>query len=713
MLKPKPLKSALLAFAVKQFHNLCSIARDVFERLFGSEGIAVDTRRTLYSLRGIVVVIFITFAFTLTYLLTATPLTAQAATNATINFQARLETASGSIVPDGNYNVEFKLYNALTSSGSSQGSCTGDANCLWVETRTGTNQVGVANGYLTVDLGSVTAFPATINWDQDLYLSMNIGGTGATPSWDGEMSPRLHLTAVPYAFRAGRLAQYNGTTGFTSTLSLTQPTGGNQTFTLPDMAAAGTYSLLTSTTGVQLQASTPGTAQTGNFNISGTGIAGTLETSTLDTASTGTLSIGTTNATTIQIGNTTAAAVQTINIGNNNTSGSSTTVNIGPTTGAGNTMLQAGTGTLTIRTQAGGTINIGANNAHQTITIGNNSTTTAVNINAGTGGLNLGNSGVANSIQIGNTIGAVAQTINIGNNGTASSTTNVTIGSAIAGLVTVQSSGIQQTITASSDAIKTTTNSTTAFQVQNALAATILNVDTSNGRVVIGTGSSGAVLVLDGSTTDPTYVDGAMYYNTSSKSFRCGQNGAWVACDGPVYTEHASGGTPSGDTLSNWTSSKAFSDIYTSPANDCQPGVTYMITAAGYFDTASTAPTYTFYLYYGGDMVQTGGMSGSSWSNITSGAGWQMNAQIVCEATGSGTSGKIDVEGVTSVMNTRSGGANNGVTALTGNMTNGNTGYAGVDTTIPNSIKVQVSCNTASTSNSVTMTQFIVQRLGP
>lgn len=41
----------------------------------------------------------------------------QAATNSTINFQARILTNTGALVPDGYYNVEFKLYTA--SSGGS------------------------------------------------------------------------------------------------------------------------------------------------------------------------------------------------------------------------------------------------------------------------------------------------------------------------------------------------------------------------------------------------------------------------------------------------------------------------------------------------------------------------------------------------------------------------------------------------------------------
>ncbi|HEX7963148.1 MAG TPA: hypothetical protein VF466_01010, partial [Candidatus Saccharimonadales bacterium] len=165
---------------------------------------------------------------------------AVAATSNVINFQARLMNATGSIAPDGDYNVEFKLYNALTSSGSSQGSCTGDAACLWTETRVSTNKVHVANGYVSVSLGSVTSFSSTINWDQQLWLGMNIGGVGS-PVWDGEMTPRLQLTAVPYAFRAGALA---GGSGANTTVLDTGTPSGNNTIHLP--AESGTICIQSS-----------------------------------------------------------------------------------------------------------------------------------------------------------------------------------------------------------------------------------------------------------------------------------------------------------------------------------------------------------------------------------------------------------------------------------------------------------------------------------
>src|SRR3712207_1826948 len=71
-----------------------------------------------------------------------------AATNNNLNFQARLETVSGAIVPDGYYNVEFKLY-SVSSGGSA----------LWTETwydsngatAGNDNRLQVRNGYLTAN----------------------------------------------------------------------------------------------------------------------------------------------------------------------------------------------------------------------------------------------------------------------------------------------------------------------------------------------------------------------------------------------------------------------------------------------------------------------------------------------------------------------------------------------------------------------------------
>lgn len=244
-----------------------------------------------------------------------------AATNSTLNFQARLLTISGNLVADGNYNVEFKLYNASSSSGSSQGSCSGDANCLWTETRTTSNKVRVVNGYMTVNLGSVNAFSA-LNWDQEMWLTMNIGGTG-TPGWDGEMNPRLKLTAAPYAFRAGQLVSQNGAN--INTVSFAAPTG-TRSITIPD--ESGTICLQSSSTCGFLTAAAANSgyiqnqtslSQVANFRINGTGRADVaLQAPLFDTASAGALAIGTTNATSISLQqNVTVASGKTVTIQGN------------------------------------------------------------------------------------------------------------------------------------------------------------------------------------------------------------------------------------------------------------------------------------------------------------------------------------------------------------------------------------------------------------
>ena len=100
----------------------------------------------------------------------------------------------------------------------------------------------------------------------------------------------------------------------------------------------------------------------------------------------------------------------------------------------------------------------------------------------------LGNSGIASTVQIGNTTGAVAQTINIGNNATALSTSTVVLGS------TIGTSSV--TLQAGSGNI-------------NLL---------SGGNIVIGTSDTTAtLLVLDTKTGsgDPTCTSGGVYYNSS------------------------------------------------------------------------------------------------------------------------------------------------------------------------------------------------------
>lgn len=348
--------------------------------------------RVLSLIAGIALVVSLSISL-------AKPMASNAAGSDDLNFQARLQSSAGAIVPDGSYNIEFKLYNA--SSGGS---------ALWTEdyTNTGGHGVSVVNGYLSVNLGSLTSFPTDISWDQDMYVTMNVGGTATgTPSWDGEMNPRLKLTAVPYAFQARSAKQIQSSnSGHTGTLGFTTLTS-DQNILLPN--ESGTVCLQLSTdcgfvlagdggSGIQNSVTLQDanyyiettstsqatgiiravTGQTSNLlelrtaandTVDSFGPDGTLEVRNTAAnqvlfrvdSSTGDLQVGgAINYSTIQIGTTTGTVTQTINVGNNATTDSATTVNIGSYVGSSSTLIQGGQGGIRLASSKGITLDPGA-----------------------------------------------------------------------------------------------------------------------------------------------------------------------------------------------------------------------------------------------------------------------------------------------------------------------------------------------------------------
>lgn len=133
-----------------------------------------------------------------------------AATNPTVNFQGRLLNAQGAVVPDGFYNVQFKIYQDGT--GTAVGNPGGTLK--WTENWTNAAGKGVTvkNGYMSVELGTVNPFGTQVDWNQStLWLSMNIGNTNLTCTpitscaLDGEMVPMKRLSSSPYAMNSGAL----------------------------------------------------------------------------------------------------------------------------------------------------------------------------------------------------------------------------------------------------------------------------------------------------------------------------------------------------------------------------------------------------------------------------------------------------------------------------------------------------------------------------
>ena len=100
------------------------------------------------------------------------------AQNRTISYQGVLTDASGALMPDGNYSIEFALYN-VPSGGLA----------LWTETQ----NVPVKDGVFDVYLGTVR--PLALPFDEQYWLGTAVDG--AT-----ELRPRAMLGMAPYAFHA-------------------------------------------------------------------------------------------------------------------------------------------------------------------------------------------------------------------------------------------------------------------------------------------------------------------------------------------------------------------------------------------------------------------------------------------------------------------------------------------------------------------------------
>lgn len=150
---------------------------------------------------------------------------------------------------------------------------------------------------------------------------------------------------------------------------------------------------------------------------------------------TGGCNIGTSaNAHTTTIGSTNSTSATTIQSGSN-------ALNI---TGNGAVNLDA-VGVLELNSSAAAigigndavaqAINIGTGAAARPITIGNSTTTTAVLINSGTGGVGIGTNAVAQTVTIGNTTGASKVDLRSGSGGVEVHDSDLTFGTAAKGIV--------------------------------------------------------------------------------------------------------------------------------------------------------------------------------------------------------------------------------------------------------------------------------------
>lgn len=96
-----------------------------------------------------------------------------------VSYQGLLRDGVGDPVPDGAYELTFRLYDVETG-----------GTTLWTETQT----VAVDQGVFSATLGEIVSL-ASLAFDGPYWLGISVGT-------DAELTPRVELTTSPYAFRA-------------------------------------------------------------------------------------------------------------------------------------------------------------------------------------------------------------------------------------------------------------------------------------------------------------------------------------------------------------------------------------------------------------------------------------------------------------------------------------------------------------------------------
>lgn len=484
--------------------------------------------------------------------------------NQRINFQGRLLNSQGAVVPDGYYNIQFKIYQ--DGDGLTADNATGSpAGVLkWTESHLNVNSQGVIvkNGFMSVDLGSVVAFGSSIDWNQDtLWLSMNIGNVNvsctpfASCSPDGEMTPMKRLSSSPYALNSGllgglssaqflQIAQGVQTDTSTNTNSIyinktstgnliALQSNGNDAFTINNSGdinfgsnANHIISVTTAGAGVAGKsltvsggnAGTGATALAGGSLVLQGGAAGGTNSNGGDisinagaksgSGADGNINIGTGYANTIQIGNNTST--QTINIGTASTGTANVTVGSASGAAGGTTTVQ---GKVAVNATSSGTMTLSGNTATSLSSV-------AATLSL-TGYTNTSLTSTTGSTTVNSTAGTVGinskTNTTINTNGIARGTFDTTGGLYLGNGVTA---GAPSSFTVSGTGSSTTAVAGGAITIQG-------------GNATVGS-ANGGNLTLSGGTGTGTGVNGIVVINTptfstTANDANCYTGGALVA----------------------------------------------------------------------------------------------------------------------------------------------------------------------------------------
>ena len=393
----------------------------------------------------------------------------------TMNFQGRLMNSAGNVMPDGLYNMQFKLYDASTS-----------GTLLWSETRENNGsdyRVQVTNGLFSTKLGQRTALTASVFSGNSVYFEITLPtpatatcSTASCASWESPMAPRHQLSTSAYAFNSDTLDGLDSTA-------------------FGQLSGANTW------------------------------------------ANTNTVSVSNANAFKVQ--DATSLAVLTADTSAN------LRIQIGSSTTDATAIF------FMLDSYNNGTDPTGANGAMYYNTNTNKfrcyqASAWSDCIGSGGGGANTGLSNLASVAINQSLVAGTGNSIDIGSSGT------------------TWRAGYFGT-SLNTPTLRPAADGTTAFKLQNAAGtADYLTLDTTNNRLTLGTSdTTGFLLVLDTKTdaTDPTGVNGGMYYNSNLGKFRCYENGVWKDCVAPGV-KSTLGYRYSNELLGSFTTT---GDVYSSP----------------------------------------------------------------------------------------------------------------------------------------------------
>lgn len=536
-----------------------------------------------------------------------------AAINQQISFQGKLTNPDGTNVTNGSYSIRFRIYTDATLD-AANACIPGSNTCKWEDSQT----ITVTDGIFYYALGSNAGAPLPGSVDFNvagLYLGIKVGT-------DAEMTPRVRLTAAPYAFNSNAL-------------------GG--------IASSGFVQL------------TPGSQQSGNINISGTVTSGALNGVTLASAADGfTVSGGTASralrviGADITIGNT----IQPTNAGTlaiqanganilglaNGTTGSS--VNIGNTT-SNPTISFLGSGTFSTTTGAislnGATTVTGTNTL--TVTGGATSLTgpaagSAIALTISTG------ASTNTGIRI-NSSGAVANPFEINQQGTGIVASFDTAGDLVLGTTglatgSITSPKVTTAATASNAIYLMTGDSTTSgntgmvvLQSGTATSGTAGNIQIDNGGSSTGTpqilvGASSARTINVGNYTAATKV--AVLIGSSANGFAVQATGSnqMFSVDASVNDIVNVGVSANGASFKNYLSA---GNQATFVANAAPTADMVTITNAGQANTTAGVSGLQINYVGGGAAVEASAERIDLTPGTTSGGTWN-GIRIVANATG-------------------------------------------------------------------------------